>query len=302
MTSPQAYKWFFETTTPVEGHMHAIKRTIVEAQTKFQHVEIMETASYGKLLVLDGRIQSSQADEFIYHEALVHPGMLATDRPPQSALVIGGGEGATLREALKYRSLTRAVMVDIDGDVVELCRKHLAEMHRGAFEDERTEVRNEDARGYLERTAERFDFISVDLVEPLEEGPACMLFTKEFYALVRDRLTPGGTMTVQAGMTKINEMSFYTAIQRTLRDVFPVVAGYQTFVSCFGTPWGFIVGSKKVDPRRQDSQVIDKLIADVSVAPSSTGTASPTSTRSACPSSSARRSTPRPGSQPTPTP
>jgi len=262
VTSPQAYKWFFETTTPVEGHMHAIKRTIVEAQTKFQHVEIMETASYGKLLVLDGRIQSSQADEFIYHEALVHPGMLATDRPHQSALVIGGGEGATLREALKYRSLTRAVMVDIDGDVVELCRKHLAEMHRGAFEDERTEVRNEDARGYLERTAERFDFISVDLVEPLEEGPACMLFTKEFYTLVRDRLTPGGTMTVQAGMTKINELSFFTAIHRTLRDVFPVVAGYQTFVACFGTPWGFIVGSKKVDPRRQDSQVIDKLIAE----------------------------------------
>ncbi len=262
MNSPQAYKWFFETTTPVEGHIHAIKRTIVEAQTKFQHVEIMETASYGKLLVLDGRIQSSQADEFIYHEALVHPGMLATDRPPQSALVIGGGEGATLREVLKYRSLTRAVMVDIDGEVVELCKTHLAEMHRGAFDDTRTEVRNEDARAYLEKAAERFDFISVDLVEPLEKGPACMLFTKEFYALVRDRLTPGGTMTVQAGMTKINEMSFYTAIHRTLRDVFPVVAGYQTFVSCFGTPWGFIVGSKKVDPRRQDPQTIDKLIAE----------------------------------------
>jgi len=262
VTSPQAYKWFFETTTPVEGHMHAIKRTIVEAQTKFQHVEIMETASYGKLLVLDGRIQSSQADEFIYHEALVHPGMLATDRPPQSALVIGGGEGATLREALKYRSLTRAVMVDIDGDVVELCRKHLAEMHRGAFEDERTEVRNEDARGYLERTAERFDFISVDLVEPLEEGPACMLFTKEFYTLVRDRLTPGGTMTVQAGMTKINELSFFTAIHRTLRDVFPVVAGYQTFISCFGTPWGFITATKKVDPRRLDTPTVDRLIAE----------------------------------------
>jgi len=262
LSSPQAYKWFFETTTPVEGHMHAIKRTIVEAQTKFQHVEIMETASYGKLLVLDGRIQSSQADEFIYHEALVHPGMLATDRPPQNALVIGGGEGATLREALKYRSLTRAVMVDIDGEVVDLCKKHLAEMHRGAFEDKRTEVRNEDARAYLEKTGERFDFISVDLVEPLEEGPACALFTKEFYTLVRDRLTPGGTMTVQAGMTKINELSFFTAIHRTLRDVFPVVACYQTFVACFGTPWGFIVGSKKVDPRRQDSQVIDKLIAE----------------------------------------
>jgi spermidine synthase len=262
LTSPQAYKWFFETTTPVEGHMHAIRRTIVEAQTKFQHVEIMETASYGKLLVLDGRIQSSQADEFIYHEALVHPGMLATERPPESALVIGGGEGATLREALKYGSLRRAVMVDIDGEVVELCKKHLAEMHRGAFEDPRTDVRHEDARAYLEKTGERFDFISVDLVEPLEEGPACMLFTREFYALVRDRLTPGGAMTVQAGMTKINELSFFTAIHRTLRDVFPVVAGYQTFVSCFGTPWGFIVGSKKVDPRRQDPQTIDKLIVE----------------------------------------
>jgi len=262
LTNPQAYKWFFETTTPVEGHMHAIKRTIVEAQTKFQHVEIMETASYGKLLVLDGRIQSSQADEFIYHEALVHPGMLATDLPPRSALVIGGGEGATLREVLKYGSLTRAVMVDIDGEVVELCKKHLEEMHRGAFDDKRTELRTEDARAYLDKTTEHFDFVSVDLVEPLEEGPACMLFTKEFYALIGERLTPGGTMTVQAGMTKINALSFFTAIHRTLRDVFPVVAGYQTFVSCFGTPWGFIVATKKIDPRRQDSQTIDKLIAE----------------------------------------
>ena len=77
MISPQSYKWFFEPTTPVEGHMHAIKRTIAELQTKFQHAEIMETPAYGKLLVLDGRIQSSQAEDFIYHEALVHPGMLA---------------------------------------------------------------------------------------------------------------------------------------------------------------------------------------------------------------------------------
>src|SRR2546428_8086337 len=237
--------------------MHAIKRTIVKAQTMFQPVEIMEPASYGKLLVLDGRIQSSQADEFIYHEALVHPGMLAAGRPPRSALVIGGGEGATLREVLKYRSLTRAVMVDIDGEVVELCKKHLEEMHRGAFDDKRSEVRTEDARAYLDKTAERFDFVSVDLVEPLEEEPACMRFTKEIYALIGERLTPGGTMTVQAEMTKIYALSFFTAIHPTLRDSFPFVAGYPTFVSCFGTPWGFIVATKKIDPRRQDSQTID---------------------------------------------
>ncbi len=262
MINSQSYKWFFETTTAFEGHMHAIARTIVEAQTKFQHVEILQTAAYGKTLVLDGRIQSSQGDEFIYHEALVHPGMLTTEGPPRSALVIGGGEGATLREILRYPSITRAVMVDIDGEVVELCKTHLPEMHQGAFDDPRTEVRHEDARAYLEKSNDRFDFITVDLVEPLEEGPACMLFTQEFYALVRDRLTPGGTMTMQAGMTKLGELGFFTSIHRTLREIFPVVAAYQSFISCFGTPWGFIVASKTVDPARQGAQAVDKLIAE----------------------------------------
>jgi len=262
LITPQSYKWFFEPTTAVEGHMHAIRRTIVETQTKFQHVEIMETPAYGKVLVLDGRIQSSQGDEFIYHEALVHPGMLAAESAPRSGLVIGGGEGATLREVLRYPSITRAVMVDIDGEVVELCRRYLPEMHQGAFEDPRTELRHEDARAYLERSREPFDFISIDLVEPLEEGPACMLFTREFYTLVRDRLTPGGTMTMQAGMTKIGELPFFCAIHRTLTEVFPTVAGYQTFISCFGTPWGFLLASKSVDPRRQDAATVDRLVAE----------------------------------------
>ena len=262
MITPQSYKWFFELTTAVEGHMHAIRRTIVEAQTKFQHVEIMDTHAYGKVLVLDGRIQSSQAEDFVYHEALVHPGMLASERAPESGLVIGGGEGATLREILRYPSIRRAVMVDIDGEVVDLCKKYLPEMHQGAFEDTRSELRHEDARAYLEKTSERFDFITIDLVEPLEEGPACLLFTKEFYTLVRERLTPGGALTLQAGMTKLGELDFFTSIHRTLREVFPVVAGYQTFISCFGTPWGFITATKKVDPMRQDIATVDRLIAE----------------------------------------
>lgn len=262
MIKPQSYKWFFETTTPVEGHMHAIVRTMVEARTKFQHVEIMETASYGKCLVLDGRMQSSTADEFVYHEGLVHPGLLAVEGAPETALVIGGGEGATIREILRYRSMRRVVMVDIDAEVVDLCRRHLPEMHRGAFDDARTELVHEDARGWLERTRERFDLIVIDLVEPLEEGPACLLYTKEFYTLVHSRLTASGTMTMQAGMTKIGELPFFTAVNRTLREVFPVVAGYQIFVCCFAVPWGFIVASKKVDPRQQDRATIDRLISE----------------------------------------
>jgi spermidine synthase len=261
MSAPSHYKWFFETTTPVEGHMHAIARTLVSRQTKFQFMEILETHSYGKCLVLDGRIQSSQADEFIYHELLVQPGLLVHPNP-RRAMVIGGGEGATVREILRHPSITDCLMVDIDGEVVEECRRHLPEMHQGAFDDPRTRLLHEDARAYLERTSERFDLIVIDLVEPLEEGPACLLFTKEFYTLVRDRLTPGGALTLQAGMTKLGELDFFSCINRTLREVFPVVAGYQTFMSCFGTPWGFITATKKVDPVRQDVATVDRLIAE----------------------------------------
>lgn len=259
MNAASHYKWFFETTTPVEGHMHAIARTVVSRQTKFQFMEILETHSYGKCLVLDGRIQSSQADEFIYHELLVQPGLLVHPHP-RRAMVIGGGEGATVREILRHPSIIDCLMVDIDGEVVEECRRHLPEMHRGAFDDPRTRLLHEDARAYLERTSERFDLIVIDLVEPLEEGPACLLFTKEFYSLVRDRLTERGVMTMQAGMTKVNEIFFFGAVNRTLREVFPVVAPYQGFISCFGTPWGFILASKGDDPRQQSAADVDRLI------------------------------------------
>ena len=259
MTGVPQYKWFFETTTPVEGHVHAIARTIATRQTKFQFMEILETHSYGKCLVLDGRIQSSQADEFIYHEALVQPGLLAHSRP-QRAMVIGGGEGATVREILRHKTITDCLMVDIDGEVVEECKKHLPEMHQGAFEDKRTRVLHEDARAYLEHTNERFDLIVIDLPEPLEEGPACLLYTTEFYTLVRNRLSDQGVMTMQAGMVKVNEIFFHGAVNRTLREVFPVVASYQAFISCFGTPWGFILASKGTDPRKQSAEEIDRII------------------------------------------
>ena len=262
MVQPSAYKWFFETTTPVEGHFHAITRTIFSLRTPFQLMEIIETASYGKCLVLDGRIQSSVTDDFIYHETLVHPALILHPRP-ETALIIGGGEGATLREVLRYGSIKKAVMVDIDQAVVAACREHLPEMHRNAFADPRTELRHEDARGYLQRTSERFDVAIIDLTEPLEAGPACLLFTREFYALVADRLTPSGVIALQAGMTKIGELGFYAAMARTLTEVFPVVAPYQSFIPCFGTPWGFIVAAKSGDdPRALARADIDRRVRD----------------------------------------
>src|SRR5256885_15075910 len=114
MAGPPQYKWFFETTTPVEGHMHAIARTIATRQTKFQFMEIFETHSYGKVLVLDGRIQSSEHDEFIYHEILVQPGLLAHPKPVR-AMVIGGGAGAPPSGKFLHPSLTRCLLGGIRG-------------------------------------------------------------------------------------------------------------------------------------------------------------------------------------------
>src|SRR5258705_8725170 len=122
------YKWFFETTTPVEGHMHAIARTIVTRQTKFQFMEIMDTHSYGKCLVLDGRIQSSQADEFIYHETLVHPGLLAHPRP-QRAMVIGGGGGATHPGGHPYKTIPHLPMGRTAREGVREGKKHPPARH-----------------------------------------------------------------------------------------------------------------------------------------------------------------------------
>jgi spermidine synthase len=261
MAQPNNYKWFFETTTPVEGHFHAITRTILALQTKFQQMEILETAHYGKCLVLDGRMQSTAADEFVYHEALVHPALILPDRP-ETALVIGGGEGATLREVLRWRSIRKAVMVDIDDAVVDACRQHLPEMHQGAFADPRTELRHEDARAYLETTRERFDVIVHDLTEPMEEGPACLLFTREFFRLLSDRLTDQGVLTMQAGMTKVGELDFYCAMGRTLGEVFPVVAPYQAFMSSFGLPWGFMAAAKAGDPRTLAPEAVDRRLAE----------------------------------------
>lgn len=261
MAQPNIYKWFFEVTTPVEGHAHAIVRTVFSLQTKFQQMEILETASYGKCLVLDGRMQSSVGDEFIYHETLVHPALVLHPEP-ETALVIGGGEGATLREILRYRSIRRAVMVDIDQAVVEACRLHLPEMHQGAFDDPRTELRHEDARAWLETTSDRFDVAIVDLTEPLEEGPACLLFTREFYRLVADRLTARGVVVLQAGMTKVGELEFYAAMTRTIAAVFPTVAPYQSFISCFGTPWGFVLGAKAGDPRTLSPEAVDQRLRE----------------------------------------
>jgi spermidine synthase len=235
--------WYFEETSRCEGHGHAVSRVVARRSTEFQRVEIFETLGCGRCLVLDGRMQSTEADDFIYHESLVHPAMLATPSPPASILVIGGGEGATLREVLRHRSVRRAVMVDIDKQVVELCREYLPGMNGGSFDDPRTELRHEDAFGYLEDTDSSFDVVIRDLTEPRPGGPATRLYSRKFMKLIRSRLSPAGILGMQVGIAKQQEIDILATACADLRTTYATVLPYQAFVPCFGTPLGFVLAT-----------------------------------------------------------
>ncbi|HUK99897.1 MAG TPA: spermidine synthase, partial [Nitrospirota bacterium] len=145
MIEPKSYKWFIEYTSPEEGHLHGIRMIHYASQTKYQRMEIMDCGSYGRCLVLDGKMQSTLTDEFIYHEALVHPALL-THPNPKRVFIVGGGEGATLREVLRHKSVEYCMMVDIDQEVVEKSKEFLPEWHQGAFDDPRTDLRFMEAR------------------------------------------------------------------------------------------------------------------------------------------------------------
>lgn len=255
------FRWFIEALSPEEGHLHGIRRVLFSTQTPFQSLDIMELGSYGKALVLDGKVQSSLFDEFIYHETLVHPAMLCHPAPRQ-VFIVGGGEGATLREVLRHPTVERALMVDIDEEVVSRCKELLPEWHRGAFDDLRAEVRFLDARRYLEETDERFDVVIIDISEPVEEGPAYLLFTREFYHIVHRCLTDQGVIALQAGSVSLSDLSCFTAIHQTLRTVFPVVAPYWAVIPSFALPWGFSIASKRPDPRELGPDAIDRLLAE----------------------------------------
>jgi len=258
--NPDKHEWLNDEVSPDLAQLHRIRKKIYAGRTDFQSVEIIDTRSFGICLVLDGKIQSSERDEFIYHEALVHPAMLS-HACPETVFIAGGGEGATLREVLNHKTVKRVVMVDIDRQIIDICRRHLSLFHRGAFDDSRLELKFTDARKYLQETKERFDVVIIDLVEPLEEGPACLLYTQEFYQLVKGRLNVDGIMCVQSGASGWTNLQNFTAIINTLRGVFAIVCPYQAYVPSFVDLWGFATASQSINPAAMLAEEVDRRIA-----------------------------------------
>ena len=267
-SQPGPDMWLIDRLTPWDTYSYGVRRVLVDRVTRHQHLRIVETGTHGKAMVLDGKWQSCTRDEFLYHEPLVHPAMLQHGSPTK-VLILGGGEGATLREILKWTSVQRAVMVDIDGEVVEAAREFLPEMHQGAFDDPRSELVITDAATYLADQKEqgRFDVVIVDLSDPLEHGPAFKLFTREFLGQVAGTLTERGALVVQAGSVSPVDLTMHARLVATANCVLEHVWSYSSFVPSFAEPWGFVLGSNRRIESSPDAGRIDAVLASSTTSP-----------------------------------
>ncbi len=238
----------------------SLKGMLVNTKTKYQSVQIVELEEFGKALILDSLIQSTVADEFIYHESLVHPAMV-THSNPRKALIIGGGEGATLREVLKHSTIADAVMVDIDGELVELVKEHLAEMHRGSFYDPRSRTVIMDGLKYVEESNEVFDVIILDLTDPHGPEISKSLYSKDFYLKLLRILNEDGIVVSQVGNSFFYPNTYRNTI-RNLKETFNIVREYSVWVPSYGYSCNFAIASQVHDPAKLTAHEVDKLLSE----------------------------------------
>jgi len=254
------WHWFIEWGTPTSAHMYGVKRVLYQGRSKYQDIMVAELYDVGKALILDGKTQSSIYDEFVYHEALVHPAMILHGSP-EKVLILGGGEGATAREVLRFKSVKRVVMVDIDDEVIRVAKEYLPEWHQGAFDDPRLELLIMDGLKYVEEASEKFDVIIADLADPLEAGPAYKLYTKEYYEKLKNLLNPGGVFVTQATSPTLTTYT-HAVILNTIRSVFKYALPYQAYVKSFDSTWGFVLASDDKDPANLTPEEIDAYLAE----------------------------------------
>ena len=233
-------QWYLEYNSPDDLCAFRCHRVLAEGQTRYQHYLIIEAPALGKALILDGVLQSATRDETIYHEALVQPALFAHDSPHRVA-VLGGGEGATIREVLRHPVVHSVTMIDLDEELVQLCRRQLPEFAAGAWDDPRLAVVHQDGRAWLaEQPEASLDVVIMDITDPLEGGPAFFLFTQEMFRLVQAKLRPEGVMSIQAGSAG-QAIRLLPHLHRTLQSVFPQVIPYTAFIPSFNDLYGFIL-------------------------------------------------------------
>ncbi|KAI5076099.1 hypothetical protein GOP47_0008164 [Adiantum capillus-veneris] len=261
VTAPQRPSlWFEEDLGESLRWSFGLKRILHTGVSKYQDIALLDTEPFGKVLTLDGRMQSAQIDEWVYHECLVHPALLL-HQGPRSIFIAGGGEGSTARECLLHKSVRKVVMCDIDEEVVKFCSAHL-EVNKVAFESSKLELVINDAKAELKRREERFDVIIGDLADPLEWGPCYTLYSQGFYQnVVKPRLNPNGIFVTQAGPAGVlSHREVFTSIYNTLKSVFTYVVAYSAHVPSYCDVWGWVVASDQPLMSQMSSDELDRRI------------------------------------------
>ncbi len=257
---------FSEFITPADRYEHDVAEIYVQGRSKFQDFVIGRSTVWGRMLILDGVVQSTEADEFIYHEGIVHPACYAAAAvaPVRDVLVLGGGEGACLREVLRWPTVQRVTMIDIDGEVVDACREHLPNHHQGAFDDPRVHLLHRDAVQYLRELPDAsLDVVISDMTDPVEAGPSTFCFTVEFFEQIKRVLRPHGVVAVQAGPSSPVEIALHAKVIRTLQSVFPDVIPYSVDAPCYGRDLGFVIASRADQRSRLSAEDIAAMDAEL---------------------------------------
>jgi len=224
-------------------------RVLFDSETEHQRLIIFENGDYGRVMMLDGVVQLSTRDEFVYHEMMAHVPLFAHGKAKKT-LIVGGGDGGVLREVLKHPEVKSATLCEIDRSVIDLCREHFPDVSAGAFDDKRTRVVIADGTKFMHETDERFDVIMVDSTDPI--GPGAVLFTREFYTDCRRALAPGGVLVAQNGLPFLQPAELKQSVSY-YRDLFGDAFAYlATTPSYFGgsMSYGWATDNKKLRRRK----------------------------------------------------
>lgn len=249
--------WFTEQQTKNLGLQARVKETLFMGKSDFQDVAVVDSYQFGRMLVLDGVFQTSVADEFIYHEMIAHV-PLFTHPNPKNVLVIGGGDGGTVREVVRHDRVERAEMVEIDGMVVEVCKKFLPEISAAMIQQHpKLTLKIGDGISHMKNAENKYDVIIVDCSDPI--GPGKGLFTPDFYRNVYKSLKADG-LFVQQTESPFYHQELITYLHSEIGQLFPITKTYLASIPTY--PSGlhcFTMGSKKYDPTVVDTQNLEQL-------------------------------------------
>lgn len=231
-----------------------IKKVYFSKKSKLQLIEIVESYDYGLGLYLDYSSQLSEVDEYVYHEIFVHPVMLGHPNP-RKVLIIGGGDGGALREVLKHPTVEKAVLVEIDEEVIEAVKKYLPFIPQNAFDDSRAKILIEDGVKYVANTPEKYDVVIMDATDDI--GPSVPLYRVEFYRAVRDVMNRDGIFITQAlGLEQ--HKGALEKIYFDLKKVFKTVDFYYTYIPSFCNRWGFVFASDHYNIMEVEKEELEK--------------------------------------------